>query len=403
MPLAKINQKYTRWDRSLDTGRRYLTDAPTPDQLAATLIAIDDGDIAAAVELNEEMEAKDAHLQGVAEVRRQALTALPWSITPNPSTTNTEAAETAAEFVQYELEQLCRWEDALVHLATGIGPGIAVLELVWNRGRLVEVVSVPGHRLTAGSLDDGLVYVRTTDDDVDGIRAANPKFVVFTPQQRAGFPLRVTITRAQAPLWMFKHFSKADWSAFNEVYGMPIRVAKALPGATQGEIDDAQTMLASMGSDTWAVFGENIEISLLEAARGSQPFGDAINWIENKQSILYLGQTLTTEPGNVGSLALGRVHDSVRAGLTLSDIRLEGCTIRDQIIRWMVRFRWPGADVPIPMFTRAPAEGRNLDADRVALEQLRFMAEMNLPVDTDQIYERLGWQAPKEVEKPDAL
>lgn len=395
MTLPQLEQKYVRWSKQHDTSRRYLTDAPDPDTLASTLRAIDDGDIAAAVELNEEMEAKDAHLQGVAEIRRLALTSLPWSIIPNPSSPNVEAAEAAAQFAQETLEGVMGWDDGLSHLATAIGPGIAVLELVWNRGRLVEVVAVPGHRLTGGSTDNEHIYVLTEEDPIDGIRASNPKFLVFTPQTRAGFPLRVTITRAQAPLWLFKHFSRADWSAFNEIFGMPLRIATAAQGATTSEIDDAQAMLRDMGSDTWAVFGENIKVELMEAARGVQPFGDMIEWIEKKQSILYLGQTLTTEPGNVGSLALGRVHDSVRAGLTLSDIKLEANAIQGQILKWMIHFRWPTQNVPVPKFARAPAEARNLDADRIALDQLRFLREAGLPVDSEQVYERLGWQAPK--------
>jgi len=391
--LEQFGQRITGRRIPLDRTRRYLTDSPSPQTLSTTIKAIDDGDIAAMVELNEEMEAKDAHLQGVANLRRQALTALEWEIQPAAVGDERMASE-AADFIQIELDRIEMFPEALEHLATAIGPGISVLELVWWRGRLVDVIEVPGHRLVGDQEGGPAIFVITESESVDGVKLESPKFVVFTPDSRAGYPMRVTITRAQAFLWIIKHYARADWTSFAETYGHPVRIAKFKKGVAPAEQDKVQEMLENMGPDLWAMFTDEVDIQFLEAARNSQPFSELIQWVEKKQSILYLGQTLTTEAGPVGSLALGRVHDNVRASLTLSDIANERRMVRRQIIAPMVRFRWPGVDVPMPTFTRRIIEEKNLDQERLEMEQLRFALELNLPVDDRVKYERLRMPMP---------
>ena len=397
MPLPSHNTRFTKRSTYLDSYRRYLTDSPTPSRIASIIRSTDTGDVAAAIELNEEMEAKDAHLQGVANTRRLALTALPWDVIPDADAKDQPAAEAAAEFVSETLRKVNGWNEGLDHLAAAIGPGISVLELVWNRGKLIEVVPVPGDRLVGDIADGSGVYVTTDEHPYDGIKAGGSKFVVFTPTVRGGFhPLRVTITRAQAYLWVIKHFAVADWSGFAETYGQPVRMANVKAAATPEEQEVVKDMLQNMGSDLWGMFTDNVDVKFLEAARNSEPFSGMVEWIEKKQAILYLGQTLTTEPGNIGSLALGQVHDSVRAALTLSDIGHEAQMVRWQVFRWLVRFQWPGRDIPLPLFHRQPAEARNIDMDRIDLEKLRFLKESGLGVDPEVVYERLGIPQPKE-------
>ena len=391
----RLDKRHVHHSPMLDSYRRYLTDAPTAEKVAQWWKSVDQGDIAMAVEVNEEMEAKDAWLQAMANKRRLSLTALSWRVEPNEHAVDQVMAQEAADFVQETFRKVHRWKDGLKHLATAIGPGIAVLELVWNRGRLVEVWPVPGSRLEGSVYGDEGVFVITDEDIVEGIPAKQPKFVVFQPQARAGFPLSVTITRAQATLWLLKHFAIADWSAFSETFGQPTRYAKVGPNPTAGEKATVADMLKNMGSDTYAVFSDAVEIFMQEAARGTNPYENMIDWIEKKQAVLYLGQTLTTEPGAVGSLALGRVHESVQAALTVSDIDNEAHVIDDQISRWIVRFRWPQQDVPVPHWVREVEQPVNLDADRLTLDKLRFMAERQLPVDDDWVYTALGIAQPK--------
>lgn len=391
--------RYTKYSSIHDAYRRYLTDSPTAASLSTTLRSIDDGDVAAMVEISEEIEAKDAHVQGVASRRRESVTALDWSIVPDTSTQDDEAAVEAAEYCQRELTNLRTWPDTLDHLATAIGPGVAVSELVWHRGRLVETVDVPGHRLTGNTSKGTGVFVLTDEHPTWGIKAVSPSFITYTPNARAGFPLRVTITRANAYLWLIKHFAVSDWTAFCEVYGQPIRVAKATEAPSSEARDAAIDMLKNMASDCWAFFPEGVEVEFLEAARTNQPYEGIIDWIERKQAILWLGQTLTTEPDSVGSLALGKVHDNVRASITLSDLQAEARMIRDQVLRPMVRLRWPGQLIAVPMFKRKIVGDTNLDERRARLDELRFAREVGLQLDPEWLYAELNIPAPRRTDE----
>ncbi len=66
--------------RAEESVRDYPSAGLTPSKLSAILREADDGSLATAMQLFEEMEEKDAHLFAVAQMRRLALTGLDWRI-----------------------------------------------------------------------------------------------------------------------------------------------------------------------------------------------------------------------------------------------------------------------------------------------------------------------------------
>ena len=113
-PLDTTPGKRVRHSEMLDDGRRYLTDQPTPDRMASLLKDVDNGDIAALAEMATEIEGKDAHIQAISGLRRQAVTELEWSIEPKDDKDRT--AIEVAEYVQDRLESMVTWEETLEHL-----------------------------------------------------------------------------------------------------------------------------------------------------------------------------------------------------------------------------------------------------------------------------------------------
>jgi len=398
-PLNMSGGRLVEYSQRLDGSPDYLTDAPTPDTFARIIQSADDGDIGDLMRLNEEMEAKDAHLQGVVETRRGALTALDWSIEPAESAKKQELADKAAAYVQDELENLHTLTGTLEHLATAIGPGLAVTELIWAKGRLLETNDVPSRRLRSDPLLGNAIRIET-EDNWQGIETPPGKFIVFAPRSRAGSPIAVTMTRACAWLYILKHYARADWSSFSELFGMPFRVAMCgdnVPDDAQAKIGQ---MLRDMSADGWAVLphSEDVTLDWKETAKGDGPYLPLIDWVEKKQSILYLGQTGTTDIGDRGSFAAIKVHDNVRADLLYSDIKKEGRMIRQSLIRPMCLLKWPRREVPLPHFVREVHEVKDLDAERLSLEQLRAAKEFGLLVDEDEQYRMLNIAKPKPVE-----
>lgn len=347
------------------------------------------------VELSEEMEAKDAHMQGVLDRRREALTALDWSVVPDITHEDQEAATETAEYVQKELMGLRTWPETLEHNSTAIGPGLAVTELVWGEGHIRKTISVPGDRLE-NEYDGQGVRILTDENMSEGVPARPPKFVVHAPQARAGKLLRVTMTRALGYLFTLKQFMVHDMAGYAEVFGQPARVGHYDETVGDEERQVAEDFLKNLSSDMYALFPKGVTVELKEATKSTEPYTTIIKWVEEKQSILVLGQTLTTDVGSVGSLAAARVHENVRASISKSDMQQEARTLRDQVFRPMVSFRWPGQEMPVPIWQRDVGEEQDLEGDRMKLEKFRFMAERNLPVDPEVVYEELGIPQPKQ-------
>jgi len=388
MPIVKTST-------TLDSYRRYLTDSMKPSDLAATLKAVDDGDAAAMVELLEEMEGKDAHLQGVLERRREALTALDWSIEPDEKAKDQNAAREAAQYCQSELDGIDHFTDCLQHLAFGIGAGVACVEKVLAGGRIVDFIPVPGNRLI--SEYDGAQLSVITDENVStGVPMMPQKFVIHTPQSRSGAPMRVTLARALGYLHVLKHYCLADWAAYSEIFGMPFRIATYDETVNPADRTTIKDSLKNMSADMYGVFPKGVVVEFKEATKSNDPYAALIDWCEKKQSILVLGQTLTTDVGSVGSLAAARVHENVRASISLSDINGERRTIEKGVLRQMVGLRWPGRPMPIPNFKRKIVEDRNLESERLDLEQLQKARDFGLAIDPEVMYERLRIPPPKQ-------
>ena len=384
-----------RWGH-LDQNRRYITDNPSATKFVSILKRVDGGDVAALVEMDEEMLAKDAHLQGVANTRRLAVLALDWFVDPDIGTGDEGLAKEAAQYVSETFHAIESFPEFLSHNQSAIGPNIAVTELVWGNGTIVDTVPIPGNLLFYRPEMGPGMRIMTLDDPFNGIECSRGKFVCYSPNPKPGLPLTITITRAQAILYLLKHFAIADWATFSELFAMPIRIATYKKGAQEEEKSDVENMLRDLSSDAWGMFSEDVTIDFKEANKGTATYSDLVKWIESRQSILYLGQTLTTEIGQFGSFAAAKVHDNVRADILISDLRAEANCIRNQVIRPLVEIAFPGRSAPIPHFRREILEGRNIDwAERLKLEKIGLMAKLGLPMLRTEMYELLGITQPK--------
>ncbi len=388
-------------DRSLDSFRTYVSDLLTPSKLKTLLRATDGGDLATTLALFEEMEAKDAHLMGVANTRRGALTGLEWEVVSSAKDQDDPAdkstADEAAAFIEESFTNLECLDTALEHLATAIGPNLAVLELVWDQSELVDVVPIPSHRLRMDVHQPKQVRVITRENR-RGVPALPPKFVVHVPHARAGFPFSITICHAQAMIYLIKLLSVADWGAYCETFGQPVRWATWPPSTSGDERQEIIDMLKNMGSAAYGAFSQGVQLQLIESSqRGTSPFEGLINWCSRQQSIAWLGQNLTTDTtGGTGTFAAASVHNEVRGDLLEDDVRREGRTVRGQIIGPMIAFKFPSATTfkshrGLPTFRRRFRE----EVDRKAESEIIGLSQRaGVRVPKDWAHDRLGIPKP---------
>lgn len=381
-----------------DADHSYPSVGLTPARLLAFLHAADAGTPQIQFELFSEMLQKWPRLAAVENTRRLALTGLDWEIVPATDAgalTQKEAATRAADFCRRVLTSLDRFGDALDHLGSAIGYGIAAAELVWERSTLVDIVPVPFGRLIADPHEPWRLRVRTEDDPSLGLPIdEHPcKWVIHKPRGIPGRQFDGGLLRASALLYLAQNLSFKDWLIYSQIAGMPVRVAQFEPGTPEADRQNLLRMLETLGTDAVAVFGKNIDLKFLEPARGGErPYEPLQDYCNTEITILWLGQHLTTDMGSTGSRAAAEVHDRVREDLLVDDIRDEGQTLRRDLLTPLVLAHL-GDGVPVPYFRRSliQAVDTKVLADTLAVA----VNELGLAVPRRWVHQALGIPQPQ--------
>lgn len=343
--------------QALDALPSAISDDLTFKKVKNLMRSADSGDLATSLQLYEEIEERDTHLQGVANTRRMALTGLEWEVVSEAESQRFSGdkglADAAAAYVEEVLGKLESFEEGLEHLAGAIGPNLAVLELVWEGTQLVEIVPIPSHRLLVNPNDVGHLRIETPEHR-EGLTLRPPKWVIHIPKAKFAGKWTRSISHAVAFIYLIKLLAVNDWAQFVGRFGIPFLWAKMHKNTNDDERRKVEEMLASFGTAGWGWFSESVEMNVLESTqRGTSPHEAIANWCKREMSIAFLGQTLTTDTtGATGTYAAGAVHENVRQDLLEDDVRKEGRTVRRDIIKPLCLYKFPGREVSYPRFRR---------------------------------------------------
>ena len=382
-----------------DSAHTYPSAGLTPSRMLAFLQAADAGTPQMQFELFSEMLQKWPRLAAVENTRRLALTGLDWEIVPASEVAGESAvtggAARAAEFCRQTLAGLDRFREALDYLANGIGYGLAVAELVWDGGRLADVVPVPYGRLIGDPHEPWRLRVLTEDEPSLGVPLdEHPyKWIVHHARPTPGRPFEGGLLRASALLYLAQHLSFKDWLVYSQIAGMPVRVAQFEPGTPDADKQQLLKMLEALGTDAVAVFGKNIDLKFMESTRtGERPYEPLQDYCNTEITILWLGQHLTTDLRTSGSRAAAEIHDRVREDLLVDDIADESQTIRRDLLTPLVQARF-GDGVPVPQFRRSLVQA----VDTKVLADLLAVAvnELGLRVPQQWVHQALGIPQPR--------
>ena len=204
-----------------DSFHAYPSVGLTPARVLALLHTADAGSPQMQFELFAEMLQKWPRLAAVEATRRLALTGLDWEIEPGDSSGQAQAA---AEYCRTTLTSRERLHDVLDHLANAIGHGIAVAELVWDGGKLIDVVPVPYSRLISDVNEPWRLRVRTEEESSVGVALDElpAKWIVHQPRPNPGRHFEGGLLRASVLLYVAQNLSFKDWLIYSQVAGMPV-------------------------------------------------------------------------------------------------------------------------------------------------------------------------------------
>lgn len=295
----------------------------TPSRLGEILIAAENNDLIAQCDLFEDMEEKDAHLASEMGKRRRALLSLEWDIVP-PTSPYAVEKKTAARLKEL-LADVDDFEDLLFDVTDAIGKGYCNLEIEWHRLDGIWLPKSVTHRpqswfqLFRGYRQE----MRLRDNSADGAPLQPFGWISHTHRAKSGYIERAALFRVLVWPYLFKTYSVGDLAEFLEVYGLPLRVGKYPPGASEKEKMLLLRALASLGHNAAGIMPSGMEIDFQDAVSGDpDAFQLMIDWCEKSQSKAILGGTLTSQAdGKTSTNALGNVHNEVRKDLRDADAK----------------------------------------------------------------------------------
>lgn len=380
--VAQVTDKYSE----------YPSNGLTPEKLAAIFREADAGDVLRQMELFEEMEEKDPHLFSQLQTRKNAVTGLDYEI--NPFSDDPRDKE-IAEFVKEQIKALENFEEIQLDLLDSIGKGFAVSEIIWgyDEGHVVieDIRSRHQKRFFWDSIDDSF-KVRTLEHP-EGILLPENKFILHRYKARSGHPSRAGVLRVVAWMYLFKNYDVKDWVSFAEVFGLPLRLGKYQPGASEDDKAALMRALVTIGSDGAGIIpdGTMIEFITTEKTSTTDLYEKLARYCDEQISKAVLGQTLTSDSGG-GSYAQSKTHNEVRHDLTVADCKALASTLRRFLIRPLVLYNF-GEDKRIPYIKYDFEEAGDLEQDAQIIGTL--IEKTGLKVPTSFLYKKFSIPIPE--------
>lgn len=197
-----------------------------------------------------------------------------------------------------------------------------------------------------------------------------------------GKPRELGLLLKCAPSCISKKNMLAYWDVFGEIFGMPMRIARAntLDDAERAKLENA---LDKMGAAQYIVTTDGTEIEIKESSRGDayNVYDRRVDRCNSELSKVVLNQTMTIDSGS--SLSQSEVHLEIFERTTESDATMCAHIVNGRLLPLMelhgfpvkgLRFQWNNAAA------FSPAENR---------ENLRLVLEY-FHVPGEHITETLG-------------
>jgi phage gp29-like protein len=372
-----------------DRWSTYPSTGLTPARLSQVFREADQGDVFRQMELFEEMEEKDAHLAAILQTRKLAVLSKDYEVLPYAQTPEDEGI---AQFVGEVIYGIPDLEGAFLDLLDAVGKGFALSEIIWEvadgKARVTELRWVPQKKVTF--VEDLKPRLLTPEASWQGVEPPAWKVIYHRYKARSGHATRAGVLRVVGWMYLLKNYALKDWAAFNEVFGMPLRLGKYDPGASPADREALIQAIRNLGADAAGVISKSTEIEFVAAIprqTGANPYQMMAEFCNREMSKAVLGQTLTTDTaGATGTYSAARVHAQVRRDLVEADAQALATTLREQLLRPLVGFNF-GWDKPVPWFRFKYEEEEDL---KTLSEVYRNLAALGVPLSLEHLGERFG-------------
>ncbi len=341
-----------------------------PGRLAAILRGAEDGNIVDYLELAEQIEERDLHYLSVLGTRKRQVSQLDVTV---EAASDDPVDQAKAQMIRDWLQR-DTLEPELFDMLDAIGKGFSFTEIVWDTP-------------AAGPwLPSKLIWRDPRWFEFDRIDGATPllrgagaptllppfKFIAHVHPAKSGLAVRGGLARPIAWAFLFKTFSLKDWVEFAEIYGLPIRVGKYQPGATDDQIRTLLRAVSQISRDAAAVVPSSMTMDFISpsGAPGPEVFAKLCEYLDRQISKAVLGQTATTDSEGGGLGGSGAEHNDVRGDIERADAKLLAATINRDLVRPIIGLNFPhqpGAAYPRLKIGRPEEE--DIDAFMTGVER----------------------------------
>jgi phage gp29-like protein len=366
----------------------------TPERLARILRDAAEGELREYLVLAEEMEEREPHYASVLGTRKRAVAGLPVTV----EAASDEARDVEiADAVREELVGPPQFGDLVDDLLDALGKGFSACEIMWETrpGRWVP----REYRWTDQRFflfDRGRGRELRLLDQADmyqGLPLPAYKFVTHLPRLKSGLPARGGLARLAAAAYMCKAFTLSDWMRFAEVFGMPIRVGRYGPQASEQDKLTLIRAVANIGTDAACIIPDGMRLEFVESGKstgGQDLFARLADWLDRQISKAVLGQTMTTDDG--ASLSQAQVHDEVRQDIRDADARQLGNTINRDLVRPFVDLNYGPPKGGYPRVSFFLPEAQDL---KLLAEALGILVPLGLRVEQSVVRDRFNLPDPE--------
>lgn len=363
----------------------------TPPRLASILLQAEEGDPMRYLELAEDMEEKDLHYLSVLGTRKRAVTQLVITV---EAASDDKVDVDNADFVRGWLNR-DELEDDLFDILDAVGKGFSNSEIIWDFSERqwwparIEWRFPQWFEFDRRDMRTPMLRTERGPEPL-----APFKYIHHVAKAKSGLPIRGGLARAAAWSWMFKNYSVKDWVAFAEVYGMPLRLGKYQPGASENDIRTLRRAVAAMSSDAAAVVPKSMEIDFVDAKRSGQGGGGDVyqalaEYLDQQISKGVLGQTATTD-AIAGGHAVGQEHNLVRNDIKRADAKQLAGTLNRDLVRPLIDLN----KGPQKLYPRIVIRLHEETDIAVMSEALAKLVPLGLKVQQSEVRDKIGFADP---------
>lgn len=364
----------------------------TPQKLAGILQAAEDGQQHEQLELAEAMEERDAHYGSVLRTRRLAIQGLDVAV---ESYSDDKRDIEMADLVR-DLVRRPEFDELIDDLTDALGKGYAAVVINWLFGQQwLPTFRWCDPRWFVWDRESGR-ELRLIDeaDPANGVALVPRRWIVHVPRIKSGLPARSGLARMAAIAYMCKSWTLKDWMSFADTYGLPLRVGKYGPGASQDDINTLVTAVANIASDAGAVIPQSMEIEFVEAVKGisggNVMFEGLAEFLDAQISKAVLGHTGSSDstPGKLGG---ENQASEVRLDILKADAKQLSATLNRDLVRPLIDLNF-GVQENYPELRIVVPEPEDTQLIVDALEKL---VPLGLEVEQSVIRDKLGLPDPE--------